>query len=191
MKKENGITLAALVVTIIVILILASISINYGYDSINEGKNNILVSELQMVEQAVAEQYIQAIELKLDETLYTNESNKPSIYVGTLIHFDDLETYKPEGITYISADLKTERISEDKIAYSEFYYLLTSDDLENLKIESNGGGEYTYVVNYSTGEVYNYTKKKTSGSDSEVLYYAGKKDSQLLNKETDTTSFTE
>ena len=44
MKKESGITLSALVITIIVIFILASISINYGVDTLNESKakdNNI------------------------------------------------------------------------------------------------------------------------------------------------------
>ena len=36
MKKESGITLAALVITIIVIFILASISINYAVHTLNE-----------------------------------------------------------------------------------------------------------------------------------------------------------
>ena len=42
MKNENGITLAALVITIIVIFILASISINYGVDTLNESKAKTL-----------------------------------------------------------------------------------------------------------------------------------------------------
>jgi type II secretory pathway pseudopilin PulG len=205
MKKENGITLVALVITIVVIFILSAISINYGVDSLTQSKNKLQVAELQMVEQAVAEQYIQSVEFGLDSTLYIDdEDNKPSIYVGTLIHFDELSNYSPDGIEYKLKDLKSDRMTEysvpeseaeKKIAYSEFYYILTPDDLENLKIESNDSSkQYTYVVNYLTGEVFNYTKRKASGTNT-ALYYAGKSgvdgQSEVVNPESDTTSFTE
>ena len=54
-KKINnteGITLVALCVTIVILLILAGISINSGYNLIKESKKNKLLSELEMIQHA-------------------------------------------------------------------------------------------------------------------------------------------
>lgn len=192
MKNENGITLSALVITIIVIFILASISINYGVDTLNESKAKTLEASLEMVEQAVAEQYVKATELNLLNVKTTSE--QPATFVGTIIKANDLP--KIAGSDSIVFQKKEELAGKTNadITYAESYYRLTPTELEKLKIESDDDTKYTYIVNYSTGEVYNETKQKTSLG--KTLYYAGKTGNQSPaatenEKGTDNTSFTE
>lgn len=188
MKNENGITLSALVITIIVIFILASISINYGVDTLNESKAKTLEASLEMVEQAVAEQYVKATELNLLDVKTT--SDQPSTFVGTIVKPSELPKIN-DSLDFQKKDVLT---SKTDITYAESYYRLTPTDLEKLKIESDDDTKYTYIVNYSTGEVYNETKKQTSLG--KTLYYAGKTGNQSpgaieSEKGTDTESFTE
>ena len=192
MKNENGITLSALVITIIVIFILASISINYGVDTLNESKAKTLEASLEMVEQAVAEQYVKATELNLLNVKTTSE--QPATFVGTIIKANDLpQIAGSDSIVFQKKEELAGKTNAD-ITYSESYYRLTPTDLEKLKIESDDDTKYTYIVNYSTGEVYNETKQKTSLG--KTLYYAGKTGNQSPTateneKGTDNTSFTE
>lgn len=192
MKNENGITLSALVITIIVIFILASISINYGVDTLNESKAKTLEASLEMVEQAVAEQYVKATELNLLDVKTTSE--QPATFVGTIIKANDLpQIAGSDSIVFQKKEELAGKTNAD-ITYAESYYRLTPTDLEKLKIESDDDTKYTYIVNYSTGEVYNETKQKTSLG--KTLYYAGKTGNQSPTateneKGTDNTSFTE
>jgi Tfp pilus assembly protein PilE len=192
MKNENGITLSALVITIIVIFILASISINYGVDTLNESKAKTLEASLEMVEQAVAEQYVKATELNLLNVKTTSE--QPATFVGTIIKANDLpQIAGSDSIVFQKKEELAGKTNAD-ITYAESYYRLTPTDLEKLKIESDDDTKYTYIVNYSTGEVYNETKQKTSLG--KTLYYAGKTGNQSPTateneKGTDNTSFTE
>ena len=192
MKNENGITLSALVITIIVIFILASISINYGVDTLNESKAKTLEASLEMVEQAVAEQYVKATELNLLNVKTTSE--QPATFVGTIIKANDLpQIAGSDSIVFQKKEELAGKTNAD-ITYAESYYRLTPTDLEKLKIESDDNTKYTYIVNYSTGEVYNETKQKTSLG--KTLYYAGKTGNQSPaatenEKGTDNTSFTE
>ena len=192
MKNENGITLSALVITIIVIFILASISINYGVDTLNESKAKTLEASLEMVEQAVAEQYVKATELNLLNVKTTSE--QPATFFGTIIKANDLpQIAGSDSIVFQKKEELAGKTNAD-ITYAESYYRLTPTDLEKLKIESDDDTKYTYIVNYSTGEVYNETKQKTSLG--KTLYYAGKTGNQSPTateneKGTDNTSFTE
>lgn len=191
MKKESGITLAALVITIIVIFILASISINYGVDTLNESKAKNLAAAVEMVEQAIAEQYIKATELNL-LGIKKSEGNQPSVFVGTIVNPNELPTISDSIEFQLKADLEAK--NENDITYDESYYRLTPTDLEELKIESNEDNQYTYIVNYSTGEVFNETEKQTSKGD--ILYYAGKTgnkspEAEENEKGSDTVNFTE
>lgn len=192
MKNENGITLSALVITIIVIFILASISINYGVDTLNESKAKTLEASLEMVEQAVAEQYVKATELNLLNVKTTSE--QPATFVGTIIKANDLpQIAGSDSIVFQKKEELAGKTNAD-ITYAESYYRLIPTDLEKLKIESDDDTKYTYIVNYSTGEVYNETKQKTSLG--KTLYYAGKTGNQSPaatenEKGTDNTSFTE
>lgn len=52
-RKENGITLATLVLTIIVLIIIASVSINYSLDTIDHSHYMTIVSEMQVIQEKV------------------------------------------------------------------------------------------------------------------------------------------
>ena len=191
MKKESGITLSALVITIIVIFILASISINYGVDTLNESKAKNLAAAVEMVEQAVAEQYIKALELNLTG-IKKSEASQPSIFIGTIVKPAELPTISDSIEFQLKASLEAK--NENDITYDEACYRLTPEDLLKLKIEGNEDNNYTYIVNYSTGEVFNETQKQTSKGD--ILYYAGKTgnkspEAEENEKAIDTNNFTE
>ncbi len=68
----KGVTLAVLVITIIVLLILAGVSITLGNLEIDNYKDNILESEIMMVQTAVYDQY--------EKYLATKDNN---LLVGT------------------------------------------------------------------------------------------------------------
>ena len=57
-KNEKGITLITLAITIIVLAIIASISINFGKDTLTEVENKKIMTELSSIQQAIFERYI-------------------------------------------------------------------------------------------------------------------------------------
>lgn len=147
MKKTNekGITLIALVVTIIVMLILAGIVITGGKYSLNKERENKLITELDMVSHAVLQRYTKAS--------LTNEK-----YPGVQLTDDEYNEYN----NFLQSKLETFANSDYKN-----YYKLTKD---NQGLEKLGINDSTdeYIVNYETGEVFNITTKVT---DSGQLLY--------------------
>ena len=149
MKKNSGITLIALVVTIVVIAILISVGL-LGVETPNrvdkEAKNNKKTYELQEVGQAVLETYIK----------YRQTGNEDYL-IGTPCDRSNLAMYENElGIIF-----------EDS-TYSDYFILDSEENLNKIGIKSSS--DY-YIVNYKTGEVLNYTTKKNS--DGTVLYIKG------------------
>lgn len=150
MKKNEGITLVSLVITIIIMLMLAGIGVTTAYTSINGVRDDKLKTELGVIRQATLEQYTLAQAVNQTKTLATEP--QVSFWIGEKI------TDKNE-ITFIS-------LSEYNPQYQEeFYYRLNPENLRKIGIKD---AKYTYIVNYSTGEVYNETQKTTS--DHQQLY---------------------
>lgn len=147
MKQEKGITLIALVITIIVLLILAGIAVTSGTIGIGETEDRKLVTELGIVEHAALERYTKAN--------ITKEA-----YPGTA--YQTLEQLK----TDISQMKDEIQLQDTNI---ENYYLLKKEDLEELGITNT---EDQYIINYKTGEVINQTKQKTTKG--KVLYINAK-----------------
>lgn len=141
-KSENkGITLIALTITIVILLIIAGITITGSITGVDESKTNKLLTELDMVQHAVLERYTK-YSLTKDEDLLvgTQTSSLPSIGDNNW------------------------QIQSPSKPY-EYYYTLVPEDLNMLGITNT---EDTYIVNYSTGEVYNNTTKTTVSGD--ILY---------------------
>lgn len=161
-KSQNGITLIALVVTIIVLIILASIGIgelSNNNEDVAQTKNTIALSELSKVQQAVIENYLKYVQLKNDSFLTK---------VGKKI--EDETEYNE-----INNEFKEISGKDLKLGFNtdidKSYYKLSGEDLKALGLENIHNND-VYVVNYSTGEVFNYTQKKTATG--EVLYVKGK-----------------
>lgn len=68
MRKNKGVTIASLVITIIILLIIAGISISVGNISITAYQDNILEAEAKELQTAVISQYQKYLTVK-DATL--------------------------------------------------------------------------------------------------------------------------
>lgn len=140
LKENKGITLIALIITIIVLIIIAAIGVRAGRESIRVSKDNRLLTELDMVQHAVFERYSK---YKL--------INDKSYLVGTQITYSEAKS---------TAD-KMKVVLPENLAY----YKLTPTDLKSLGLEQS---EYVYIVNYANGIVMNATEPETNTG--EALY---------------------
>lgn len=149
MKNEKGITMAILAVTIIVLLVLLGATLDIGLNSLKETRSKRLELELEMVQQAAISEYTKAKQLG-----YTNEPTvRPPNFVGTKVEVANL----PLNVSW--------QITMEPSAEYMAYYQLNPTALEKLEILNS---EFTYIVNYYTGEVYNKTRRATPNR--ELLY---------------------
>ena len=145
LRKNKGITMVALVITIIILLILAGISVTGVIRGIDETNESTQISQLEMVQHALLERKTKA--------QFTKEE-----LPGTEISEEDLEKVLNE----IKEKTNQEIILKGKI---QDYKELNTTDLENLGISKDND---TYIVNYKTGEVINKTKLTTKSG--KILY---------------------
>lgn len=146
MKSKNGVTMISLMLTLAIMMILTVLGATFGADAIKQTKDNKLVSELEMVQHAVLEQYTKYQVVKDVSLLVGNKMTKQEVEsiaqnlgIGLAIIPD----------TYSNKD----------------YYKLDKASLLELGINNS---EDEYIVNYVSGEVINITKHTTS--DNKVLY---------------------
>lgn len=150
-RENKGITLIALIITIVVLLIIAGISISGGIEGIDKADDNRAMSDLEKVQHAITERYTK-FELTKDT----------SVIVGTKV--DTLPTLPtPTG----DAETPTWKVfqggtDENLTPLPEReYYRLSKLDLENLGLT----GDYknsSFIVNYYSGEVFDETVQTTS-----------------------------
>lgn len=152
-KNNKGITLIALIVTIVVLLIIAGMSIAGGISGVEQANDNKLLSELSMVQHAITERYTK---YKL--------TKDTSLLVGTKVDVSSL-TDVPEPIEW--RVIQTTSTSEVSTHPERNYYRLNESNFVDLGLT----GDYkdvSYIVNYYSGEVYNEKEKQTTKG--EVLY---------------------
>lgn len=200
-KNENGITFANLVITIVILLILATVSINVGLSGISNSSDKQDLSILYMVQQAVLGQYSKASALEQADKK-VSELTRVDQYFGTKI--SDISTIDISKITAagvespfasVAATYNT-TVSSSNAKHEDFYYRLKTNDLKKLKITNPGEDEDvftaeettdTFIVNYKTGEVYNETKQIT---ETGTVFYVKAKSIEKTKPE-DLTSFTD
>lgn len=156
MKSEKGITLMVLAITVIILLIITGVGVGASVGlkgNIKQSKNQILETELYQVQQAVLETYIK----------YKQTNNTKNL-IGNKIEYSEASNYL-QGID-TSLNLKATNYDDKETVEPDLcYYILEQADLEKLRLNNS---DDVYVVNYSTGEVFNYTVKKTE--EGKVLY---------------------
>lgn len=141
-KNQRGVTIVSLVITVIVLLIIAGIGVKVGTDQITKTKDGTLVSELNMVQHAILEQY----------TKYKTTKNA-NYLVGNNVISEELNSITSTlGVTLVTIPSS---YSEKERAY----YKLDKASLLEIGIRNT---DDEYVVNYISGEVMNITKKTTS-----------------------------
>ena len=143
--EQKGITLIVLVLTIIIMLIIAGISIFGTITVKDEAEESIQISALEMVHHAVLERYTKSQLTKED-------------LPGTLITLSEVQ----EIIKEINSNT-----GENITLKGTEYYELAQEDLEELGI---AGDENIFIVNYSTGEVINKTLKATKSGKALYTY---------------------
>ncbi len=161
-KSQKGITLVALVVTVIVLLILAGIGIgelSNNNEDITQTKDTMSLAELNKVQQVVIENYLKYMQIK-NEHILTG--------VGQKI---DEEKYNEINNILKQISNNEFQLKDYSDNTDESYYMLNGDDLKSLGLQNIHNND-VYVVNYSTGEVFNYTQKKTAAG--EILYIKAK-----------------
>ena len=148
-KNENGVTLIALAVMMIVMVIILSITTYSGISSVKESSRKKLTSELEIVQHAVLEVY----------TKY-QIFNDISYLVGDKIQsINDIPTEYRDSLKVKNIAFSSNNRTESS------YYKLDENKLKDIGIEESN---YQYIVCYKTGEVMNITVKKTSNG--ELLY---------------------
>lgn len=171
MKKNKGITMIVLVVTIVLLLIIAGISIGEGNKVIEESKLENLKTNMMLIK-VKSKEYVENANFKL----------------GTNI---DTATDKATRINTAQNELKgsivDKNILEGKVESNEeneytYYYKLSTDDLNNMGISNVESDEKNgvYVVKYDLKnvevEIYN-----TKGFESEEKTYYSLTEIQELN----------
>lgn len=145
-KTQKGITLVSLIITIIILLIISSIGINFGINGINSTKDSKLEAELNMVQHAILEQY----------TKY--KTTKDMVYlVGNKV--------SEEQLRQITEELEITLVNIPDTYSNKDYYKLDKASLNKIGIRETNN---EYIVNYISGEVINITKKILS--DNSPLY---------------------
>lgn len=144
-RKNKGITLITLIITIVLLLIISGISITGTLRGHEETEEASQISELNIIQHAILERYTKAQLTK--ETLPGTNIEKAQ--VQTII--DEINSISGESITLKGTE----------------YMQLNVEDLENLGITKE---EDTFIVNYKTGEVINSSKKVTKSGKALYIY---------------------
>ena len=145
--NNKGITLISLAITIVVLIILASVSTYVGVNSLNQSKENTQLSELGIVQQVILENYTK-YEQYLVGTKITDYSEMKKIEKEINDKIKDDITLKITAETYDGI-----KGQETEGAQKEYYYYeLDQSDLKKIGITQESE---KYIVNYATGEVIN------------------------------------
>ena len=165
-RKNKGITIIALTITIILLLIIASITISIGLNSLKESKENLKLSELKMVQQAVLENYEKYITTNNDIYILGKEKNRIQVSYSDMQ--DLIDEINSKITTGENITLKVSDYTSGELDISMYYYELSQEDLEEMGISNT---DEIYIVNFSTGEVINKTLKVT-GSGKPLYRYS-------------------
>lgn len=179
-KSENGVTVAILAVTIVVLIIILGISLSYGTGSLKQTTDRKTQGELEMVQQAVANKYMllltQKNDGKIPSTTITadvkkeSDTERPDELIGTrLATTNFITTY---GFTDVTP-LVNYSSTTVPLTFERYYYSLDESDLKTLGIEKNNENDRnsikrTFIVNYGTGEVFDTANKKYQKSGASV-----------------------
>lgn len=152
LKNQNGVTVAALVVTIIVLGILASVTISVTTDLMTDSKVKTYITNMLLV-QGKAESLYEKYEF--EGTSDNPDADIGNEYMGTKTDLNSLETFKK----YLDGT------NNDKYWYKWTQNTLSNNGLDPEMLTS--GSEY-YLVNYESGEVIYSKGFKGEGS---TTYY--------------------
>lgn len=156
MKENNkGVTLIALAITIIVLLIISGITITAGSYNAEKAKDNKLLSEIIMVQNAVLQRKTKA------ELINGHYPGQKLTEIG--IDIDEV-------ISRLNLEMAEGNESIEKKDNNKSNYYLLSNENGGIKELNIKNAEDEYIVNYVTGEVINYTNCVTGKGEPVYVY---------------------
>lgn len=156
-KEEKGITLIVLVVTIVVLLILASITMNGGNDIIDKSKLEGLKTNMLLI-QTKAKEYVENAKFELG--IKPEEATEAMKEKARLELEGENKGTKVNIGESIANEANRIGISQDEIEKGNVFWLSTSN-LEKMGIKNTKSDEKKgyYIIVYnleeSTAEIYN------------------------------------
>lgn len=141
MKKQIGITLIALTITIVVMMIIAGITVNFGLDLIREVKLQDLRTNMLLM-QAKGKECVEEVSFQKANVTDANE----------------IETIKNENLkgTKVEENPEVQNLLQNtgKIEEGYEYYYLTMQDLSDMGIQELSVEDYGYfIVGYNIDEI--------------------------------------
>lgn len=159
MKKNEGITMIVLVITIVLLLILSGISINTGNNIIKKANLENLKTNMLLIE-VKGKEYVENGNFNLgtsfDKLTDENEKSKRIESAKSKLKGTEIENANELNTNF---GITQEQFQQDQ-ADLTFYYKLTQQDLEELGMtneNSNNKGEYIikYDLKNMELEIYN------------------------------------
>ena len=139
---------------VMAIIVLASVFIATGTESLEESKKSAITNEIHQIKEAIVNKYVSY--QKNDGNVYLNGVLAKSKWPNSGDCIDlivDLITYQ-EGATFEEKAMKISKISaEIGRDYDKYVKIIHSGDMASLGLE-NYATDSVYIVNYKTGGVY-------------------------------------
>ena len=137
MKEKKGITMIALTITIVVMIILAGITVQYGMDLLQNVKLQDLRTNMLLI-QAKAKEYVEEVNFQLVNV--TDETKKDQIKSENLKGISLTDSTIDSNV--VSAAEVTGKIEGEKADY----YYLTPENLNEMGLEEMNPEEYGYFI---------------------------------------------
>lgn len=154
MKKNNGITMVALVITIVVLLILSSIPINAGKRVIKQSELENLKTNMMLIK-VKGKENLENANFNLGTTFdkITDETEKNSRIDKAKQNLKGTEISNASELSKIM-DMTDSKLQEEKSSLI-FYYSLSTNDLKdmgmlNVKSDAKNG---RYIIKYDIKNV--------------------------------------
>lgn len=148
MKKQNGITLISLTITIIVMLIIAGITINFSMDLVRKAKLQDLKTNMLLI-QAKAKEYVEEVSF---QTANMDSSKPEDLEKINAIKSENLKGQKISTNPEIQ-QLATNTGKIDSSIIDEYYYFdegqLVEMGIEKLNLEEQG----YFIVRYNIEDI--------------------------------------
>lgn len=154
MKKNRGITIITLVITITVILILTSIFIATGIDALNESKKAEIENEIYQLKQAISARYTSYIKNDGDISLLGDSPNNKWVNADECINTVISVLRFEDDLSPEDEEAKKQKVRDEILRdYNTYVKIIDSGDKLKLGLE-NYSDDKVYVVDYFTGSVY-------------------------------------
>ena len=135
-KMEKGITLVALILTVVVMLILIRVGIEFGGDAISKAKIEDIKTDMISIKtkaKIVAEQYnFKDIDILVGNAITNEEANKIGIANNDKLLKWSIDDLKNQNLSRIEGDIYVVQYDLDNPNNCEVYYLKGYEGIYSL-----------------------------------------------------------